>query len=31
MDFLKDIKENLRKGEDNYLCVKIAHAAQQAG
>jgi len=23
MDFLKDIEEDLRKGEDKYLCVGV--------
>ena len=31
MDILKDIKENLRKREDEYPRVRVVRAAQQAG
>ena len=31
MDFLKDIKKDLKKGKDNYLYIKVIYTAQQAG
>jgi len=31
VDLLKDIKEDLRKGEDNCLCARVVCTAQQAG
>jgi len=31
VDLLKDIKEDLGKGEDNCLCAGVAYVAQQAG
>ena len=31
MDILKDIKEDLGKGEDKYLYIGVVHAVQQAG
>ena len=31
MDILKDIEEDLGKGEDGHLCIEEVHIAQQAG